>query len=168
MRRSGDAAADFLMFGSCQCRLIILGVAVGLRGSSGAFITSMTGSSATGSRTYRNSLSALVNVSCETPLPMVVCSGEAPVFGGDVGGLIMTIAPMPIKQRPVNHTIAPRPNKQRPVNHTILITANPRMVRVCELIVSVGLNQALKGRPVRNLVTSWKSFAVELTRVLLP
>src|SRR4029453_9613501 len=34
----------------------------------------------------------------------------------------------------------------------------------CELIVSVELNQALKGRPVRGLVTSWKSFAVGLTR----
>src|SRR5258707_2516066 len=35
MRRSGDAAAGFLALGSCQCRLAIFGVAVGLRGCGG-------------------------------------------------------------------------------------------------------------------------------------
>jgi len=60
-------------------------------------------------------------------------------------------------------TIAPRTIKQRTASHTVLITANPRMVRICELIVSVGLNQALKGQPGTKLMTSSKSFAPELT-----
>src|ERR1700731_1711688 len=144
MRRSGDTAADFLALGSCQCLLKIFGVAVGLRGcrgvALGVLVTRMTGSTATGSRTCAiSSLSALVSVSCEKVLPTVVCSGGAPTFGGGVGvpALIATTAPRPIKQR-----IA---------SHTVLITATPRMVEICELIVSVGLNQALKGRAGRKL-----------------
>ena len=46
-------------------------------------------------------------------------------------------------------TIAPRPIKQRIASHAVLITANPHIVRICELIVSVGLNPALKGRTGR-------------------
>src|SRR5258708_30642552 len=76
-------AADFLALESCQCRLTILGGAVGLGGcgrvSSGAFVTSMAGSTAPASPPYAIShLSALVNVSCEKVLPTVVCSGQAP------------------------------------------------------------------------------------------
>ena len=37
------------------------------------------------------------------------------------------------------------------------------MVRICKLTVSVGLNQALKGRPGRKLMISYKSFVPELT-----
>src|SRR5713226_9453233 len=71
MRRSGDAAADFLALGSCQCRLTIFGI-VKLRGcggvSLGTCVASRTGSSTTGARTYAiSSLSALVKVSCEAP-----------------------------------------------------------------------------------------------------
>ena len=116
MRR---AAADFLALGSCQCRLtIFVVVAVGPGGcdgvSSGAFVTSITGFRAIGSRTCAiSSLSALVNVSCEKLSPTVVCSGEALTSGGGVGvpALIATIAPRPIKQRTASHTV--------------LITANP-------------------------------------------
>jgi hypothetical protein len=39
----------------------------------------------------------------------------------------------------------------------------PRMVRIRELIVSVRLNQALKGRAGRKPMTSEKSFELELT-----
>src|SRR5882757_1914648 len=59
-------------------------------------LTSITGSTATRSRTYAtSSLSALVNPSCAKPVPTVVCSGEAPMFGGGVGvpALIATVAP---------------------------------------------------------------------------
>jgi hypothetical protein len=128
MRRPADAAADFLALGSCQCRLTIfvvvvavgfvVVVAAGPRRcdgvSSGAFVTSMTGLRAIGSRTYAiSNLSALVNVSCEKLSPTVVCSVEALTFGGGVG------VPAPIA------TIAPRPIKQRTASHTVLITANP-------------------------------------------
>ena len=120
MRRSGDAAADFLALGSCQCRLTIFGVAVGLRGcggvSFGTFVTRMTGSTAIRSRTYAiSSLSALVNVSCEEPVPMVVLSGVVSTIGGGAGvpALIATIAPKPLKL------------KQRAASHIVLITTNP-------------------------------------------
>ena len=132
MRRPGGTVATFLPLGSCECRLTIVGVAGGLRGcggvSSRALVTGIASSTAIGSRTYAtSSLSALVNVSCAKPVPTVVCSGEAPASGGGVGvpALIATVAPRPIKQR----TASP----------TVLITAKPRMVRICELIVSVRL-----------------------------
>jgi hypothetical protein len=124
MRRPGDTAAGFLALGSCQCRLTMFVVAVepgscdGV--SSGAFVTSITGFGATGSRTYAiSSLSALVNVSCEKISPILVCSGGALTPDGAVGvpALIATIAPTPIKQRTASHIV--------------LITANPRMVRRC-------------------------------------
>src|SRR5258707_9431659 len=111
MRRPRDTAADFLALESCQCRLTILGVGVGLGGcgrvSSGAFVTSMAGSTATASPTYAIShLSAFVSVSCERILPTVVCSGEAPKVGGgvEVPALIATIAHRPLKQRTASHT----------------------------------------------------------------
>jgi hypothetical protein len=66
---------------------------------------------------------------------MVVSSGDAPAFGGG-GGVPALIA-----------TIAPTLIKQRTASHTVLITSSSRMVRVCEFIVSVGLNRALRRRP---------------------
>ena len=53
--------------------------------------------------------------------------------GGGLPALMAAIAPMPIKQRTASHTV--------------LITPSSRMVRVCELIVSVVLNQAPRRRP---------------------
>src|SRR5258705_3799570 len=112
MRRPRDTAATFLALGSCECRLTIFEVAGGLRGcggvSSRAFVTSITGSTETGSRTYAtSSLSSLVNVSCAKPAPTVVCSGDAPTFDGSVGvpALIATVAPRPIKQRTASNTV---------------------------------------------------------------
>jgi hypothetical protein len=157
MLRSGDADADFLALGSCQCRLTIFGVAVELSGRGGvssvAFVTCMIGSSTSGARTYAiSSLSALVNVSREEALAMVVSSRDAPAFGGG-GGVPALIV-----------TIAPRPIKQRTASHTVLVTSNPRMVRVCELIVSVGLNRALKWRLGHEAHDITNSFVPELTR----
>src|SRR5258708_31977349 len=118
MRRPGDTATTFLALGSCECRLTIFGVAGGPRGwggvSSGAVATGMTGSAADGSRAYAiSSLSALVNVSCEEPIPMVVLSGDASTIGGGVG------VPAQIA------IIAPKPLKQRAASHIVLITTNP-------------------------------------------
>src|SRR6266851_4027592 len=81
MRRPGDTAATFLALGSCECRLTIFGVAGGLGGcgrvSLGAFAVGVTGSASIATRTYAiSSLSALVNVSCGTPEPTVVWSGD--------------------------------------------------------------------------------------------
>jgi hypothetical protein len=157
MLRSRDADADFLALGSCQCRLTIFGVAVelGVRDgvSSIALVTSMIGSSTSGARTYAiSSLSALVNVSREEAPAMVVSFRDAPAFGGSIGVPALIV------------TIAPRPIKQRTVSGTVLVTSNPRMVRVCELIVSVGLNRALKWRLGRKAHDITKSFVPELTR----
>jgi len=101
MRRPGDTAATFLALGSCECRLTIFGVAGGLGCCGGlsscAFVSGITSSTASGSRTYAtSSLSALVNVSCAKPAPTVVCSGDAPTFDGSVGvpALLATVGPM--------------------------------------------------------------------------
>jgi hypothetical protein len=89
--------------------------------SSETCVASMTGSKATGTGTYAiSSLSAFVNVSCEEPVAMVVCSAEAPTFGVGVGGpaLIATIAPRPIKQRTASHTVLITPNPACPSMRT--------------------------------------------------
>jgi hypothetical protein len=148
MRRPGGTAATFLALGSCECRLTIFGVAGGLRGcggvSFGTFVIGMTGPAAIGSRTYAiSSLSALVNVSCEEPVPMVVLSGDASTIGGGVGvpALISCEEPVPmaVLSRDVSTigggagvpaliaTIAPKPLKlkQRAASHIVLITTNP-------------------------------------------
>jgi hypothetical protein len=118
MRRPGDTAPTFLASGSGECRLTIFGVAGGLGGcggvSSRAFVTSITGSAATGRSTYAtSSLSALVNVFCAKPIPTVVCSGAATTFGGGVGVLALIA------------TVTPRPIKQKTASDPVLITANP-------------------------------------------
>src|SRR5438477_10242395 len=143
MRRPGDTAPTFLELKSCECQLTIFRVAGGLGDCGGvsscAFVSGITGSTAAGSRTYATcSLSALVNVSCAKPVPTVVCSGEAPTFGGGVG-VPALIAP-----------IAPTPIKQRTARHSVLTPANSRPPPIGQSTVSVGPNHALKAPPLRN------------------